>query len=154
MKYALYSPFQKIIIVGFSVALFSCAGPEQPPLEASPYQAVVSTYADAYNAGDIVAMSKLMHDEIEWINIEGSEQTIITANKNALIGELAVYFEDDPKSVSTLSDWSANGNFVSVKESVASPAKEGETRVQASHSIYEFEDGLIRRVWYFPAQKN
>lgn len=141
-----------LIATGMAVICMSCS-PQSPAKELSPFQSKVSEYTIAFNTKDIVKMSRLMHDNIEWINIEGSAQSTITANKTALVGELAAYFSNDSKSVSTLSDWSVNGNYVSVKETVTTPTDDGGERVQASIAVYEFEGDLIRRVWYFPAQK-
>ena len=144
--------FKVSILTIVALTISACTPSTPPKIDTPPNQALVQSYANAYNANDLETMAAKMHDDIEWINIEGSSQTIITDGKEALVAELGSHFSSSPISSSTLSDWSVNGKYVSVKETVSFKRKDGTTGSQASLSVYELEDGLIRRVWYFPAE--
>ena len=137
-----------ILVMGVS----GCENSTQIKDPAPANQLLVQAYTEAYNAHDLADMSANMHPDIEWINIEGSTQQIITGDKQALVKELTGYFGSDPSSISTLSDWRVNGSYVSVKETVTFTRKDSTQGSQASLAVYEIEDGLIRRVWYFPAE--
>jgi len=130
----------------------SCSDSRPPTIETTPNQSLVQSYADAYNDHNLDAMSEMMDTNIEWISIEGSKQTIVTGDKETLIQELTSYFASDPTSISTHSDWNVNGKYVSTKETVTFTRKDGSQGSQASISVYEVQSGLIRRVWYFPAE--
>ncbi len=142
--------FAWLAVLVFGVGACNKAGSVKA--EVAPNQAVVQSYVNAYNAHDLEAMADMMHSDIEWINIEGSAQSVVTEDKSALVRELTRYFAGSPQSGSTLSDWSVNGVYVSAKETVTFTRKDGTQGAQASISVYELEDGLIRRVWYFPAE--
>ncbi|NNC37389.1 MAG: nuclear transport factor 2 family protein [Acidimicrobiales bacterium] len=144
--------FQTLVLSGIIFGGGACTKSKalSPIFDSS--QALVQSYSDAYNAKNLVGMTALMHDDIEWINLEGSDLTIITVDKDSLVSELKSYFNGDSKASIRLSDWSTNGEYVSVKETVSFTLKDGSEVSQASLSVYELDDGLIRRVWYFPAQ--
>jgi len=48
-------------------------------------------------------------------------------------------------------DWNVNVPYVSVTETANWTATDGTKKSQSSMTVYELEDNLIRRVWYYPA---
>lgn len=144
--------FKSFQLCSILVMVFTVTACSKPTQETSPNQVLVQSYLDAYNAQSLDAMALLMHDDIEWINIEGSEKSVITQGKDILVSELSGYFSPDFQSGSSLSDWNVNGQYVSAMETVAFTRQDGTLGSQASISVYQLENGLIRRVWYFPAQ--
>jgi hypothetical protein len=64
---------------------------------------------------------------------------------------LTRYFAAVPSARSTIEGRMPAGRFVSVLER-AHWTVGGEPRSQSSLSVYEVEDGLIRRIWYYPVQ--
>ena len=140
------------LVLSMALIVTACGQAQQPQSKNRIGQSLIQSYAAAYNAHDLKTMSQLMHDDIEWINIDGSGQILVTTDKSALTSELTAYFSGNPQSDSTLSDWRVNGRYISATETVTFTRKDGSKGSQASLSVYELEDGLIRRVWYFPAE--
>ena len=52
----------------------------------------------------------------------------------------------------TLEDSLVSGRFVTVRERASWTSESGEERSQASVAVYEIRDGLVARVWYYPAE--
>lgn len=116
-------------------------------------RAIVESYTNAYNASDAAAMGRLMHDNIQWLTVKDDQITITVQGKADMLSGLKGYFKNPMKITSTLSGWGENGDYVSVIEIASWTAKSGEPRSQSSNVVYQIENGLIRRVWYFPEQK-
>ena len=64
---------------------------------------------------------------------------------------LAGYFKSLPDVRSEMFDITQTGVFVSYRERASWTAKDGKPRAQQALAVYEMRDGLIVRVWYFPA---
>ena len=117
-------------------------------------KAIVSAHVDAFNEGDVAGMSKMQHPEIEWLNINGSTMTIQASGRAALAKNMQDYFNASTRVTGTLRDWSLNGDYVSVTETVRWKAADGKAKSQSALTIYQLEDNLIRRVWYYPSVEN
>jgi len=117
-------------------------------------KAIVSAHVDAFNEGDVAGMSKMQHPNIEWLNISGSTMSIQASGRAALAKNMQDYFNSSTRVTGTLKDWSLNGDFVSVTETVRWKAEDGKTKSQNALTVYQLEDNLIRRVWYFPSVEN
>lgn len=111
----------------------------------------ISTYVAAYNAQDLAGMVELMHPDIEWISLEESEAIVYTTGVEQLSSELEAHFARPSESTSELSNWSTTGPYISVTETIRPETAQPGDEVAASLSAYELQDGLIRRVWYYPA---
>ena len=121
----------------------------------APHQSgriIVESYTAAYNSGDVEAMGRLMHNDIQWLMAKDNKIDIVTQGKSAMMSGLRSYFESPVKVTSTLSGWGENGHYVSVVETASWATKSGDRLTQSSNVIYQIENGLIRRVWYFPEQ--
>ncbi|WP_306252469.1 nuclear transport factor 2 family protein [Parvularcula sp. IMCC14364] len=140
---------QKFLPMAVAAMLFSVSA----HAEMTGKHEVVTTYINAYNQKDIEQMSSLMHPDIEWIDIAGSTQTVSVSGKQAMLQGLAAYFATDLESVSVLQGAAVNGPYVSGVEKVLWVDTDNQERQQSATVVYELEDGLIRRVWYFPAVK-
>jgi hypothetical protein len=112
---------------------------------------VVERYMAAYNEHDVAAMLELAHHEIQWLSIDGDELRVETEGREALGEAMRRYFESVPSTRSVIEATMTSGSRVSVRER-AEWETSSETRSQAALSVYEVADGLIRRVWYFPAE--
>ena len=135
---------KSIVILFVTFLLWGCS----PSDEAHP---VISSHGEAFNAGDIEAMSSLQHPDIEWFAVDGSEMRLEIAGRDALAEMLVAYRNSNPTVTGTMSDWSQNGPYIAVTETASWTVKDGANRSQSATSVYEMEEGLIRRVWYFPA---
>ena len=114
--------------------------------------ATVTSYVDAYNAKDIEAMQALMHPEIQWIAMEGGQSEVVADGRDALVEQMTGYFASPAIPRSTFGDVIENGRFLVMRETAHWIDSTGEDRRQSSLAVYEMEDGLIRRVWYYAAQ--
>jgi len=135
--------------------------PAKPQLEQSRStevmrlpKAIVSAHVDAFNEGDVAGMSKMQHPNIEWLNISGSTMTVQASGRAALAKNMQDYFNTSTRVTGTLRDWSLNGDFVSVTETVRWKGADGKAKSQSALTIYQLEENLIRRVWYYPSVEN
>lgn len=127
--------------------LASCASTPKPTTSQTD---LVQAYVAAYNVRDLQAMSALMHPDIEWLSIEASGIETLADGKEDLVGQMQAYLATSD-TVSELGDIATNGAFVSGIETARWMGADGMQKAQSAMAVYEIEDNLIRRVWYFPA---
>ena len=120
---------------------------------ASSPEKLVEGYVDAFNSQDIGKLKSVLHPNVEWIDISGSSQTIVSSGMAQLTREMEGYFNSGFAGKSVIENISINGNFISGKETVRWTDSYGIQRQQASVVVFELSTGMIRRVWYFPAQE-
>lgn len=128
--------------------LISCA-----PDSSDKAHPVITTYSNAYNAKDLAAMKSLMHPDIEWISVNGNEIEVAISGKKALSEAIKSFFEDPNMARGTHKGWSLNGDHVAVTETAHWTDKNGQARMQSALTVYQFENNLIRRVYYYPARQ-
>lgn len=107
----------------------------------------VRAFIAAFNSRNIDAMMSLAIDNVKWYTVAGDQVTTETANKAELGSFLTGYFKDCPTCRSSISGVSASGNRVTLTEA-ASWMKDGKRQTNSSAAVYEFENGLIARVYY------
>ena len=130
-----------------ALLLMACA-------KAASSHPVIIAHTEAFNAKDVTAMGRVEHPDIEWFSVSGSEISTEVSGRDNLAEMMAGYFKGSPSVTATLRDWSINGDYISVTETAAWTTKDGAEKSQSSLSVYQLEDGLIRRVWYYPAQND
>lgn len=114
----------------------------------SPGQ-VVERYMAAYNDHDVAAMIELAHPDVQWLRIDGEDLRVEAEGREALSEAMRSYFEAVPTTRSSIEAMMSSGNRVSVRERAEWVTSSG-TRSRTALSVYEIDDGMIRRVWYFP----
>ncbi|GLQ22711.1 hypothetical protein GCM10007853_05850 [Algimonas ampicilliniresistens] len=117
---------------------------------AEPHPVIVA-HVDAFNARDFDAMSSVEHPEIEWIRVLESDVRVDISGRDTLAKILRDYTASTPDVAGALRDWSINGDYVSVTETATWTATDGSRKAQSTLTVYQLEDGLIRRVWYYPS---
>ncbi|WP_370339413.1 nuclear transport factor 2 family protein [Parvularcula marina] len=122
------------------------------PAEMPASRDVIEDFVAAYNAKDLDGMMALAHPDIEWIAIDGSESEVFSAGTAALAEEMTGHFSSATFPHSELSNWSVNDDFVAVTETARWTGADGEEKAQSSIAVYQLEEGLIRRVWYYPSR--
>jgi len=127
----------------------SFAGDSEPSAELQ----IAMDYVAAYNARDLDAMMALMHDEVEWLSIEGSTAVAFAQGKDDLAKQMQSYFASPMVTTSAIDGDVSDGRFIAVREIARWTGSDGEPREQSALAVYEFEDGLVRRVWYYPATR-
>lgn len=146
----------KLILFGYvtPVLLLACSQDVETAPQPSKQQQIISDYVQSFNDCDLQAASILMHEEIEWLTITDSAVDATTQGKASLVEALTAYMAKGCSTVSTLSDWSVNGPHIAVKETASWTNADGVFQSQSATAVYEIEDQLIRRVWYFPAHRD
>jgi uncharacterized protein (TIGR02246 family) len=114
--------------------------------------AVVRDFVAAFNAREPERMLALATDDVEWVNVEGAGVSVEAAGKDALRKSLTAYFKSCQTCRSSIEIKAVTANRVAAIES-ATWTVSGVERSQRSLSVYEFQDGRIRRVYYFPAER-
>lgn len=120
--------------------------------EATAHETMISTYVEAYNARDLDAMQAMMHPDIQWIAVDGGKSEVVADGREALVEQMQSYFASPSETRSTIGDMIENGRFLTMRETAHWKDSSGAEKAQSSIVVYELEDGLVRRVWYYPAQ--
>jgi hypothetical protein len=113
---------------------------------------IVHNFVAAFNAHDIDAMSAFVTDDVQWLSVDADKITTETNSKPALRSAMSDYFKGCPTCRSRLTQVIATQNRVSAIEEASWKGKDGPKR-QSSLSVYEFSEDLIKRIYYFPAEK-
>ena len=136
----------RIVALPFILALTVCAAETDPRLQ------VVQKLVEAFNAQDVDAMAAQVTEDIEWLSIRGAAISVEAKGKQALREGMASYFESLPTVRSVIESPQISGKYVILRERVHWD-QGGSQKSQSSLAIYEIEEGLIARVWYFPAEE-
>ncbi|WP_164118818.1 nuclear transport factor 2 family protein [Sphingorhabdus sp. Alg239-R122] len=130
------------------LALSACA--HVPAATPSGELRTATAYVDAYNSRDLPAMLVLMHDEVQWLSIKGSEVEVFANGKADLAKQMESYLASPMVTTSEIDGSVRDGRFVAVREIARWRDGEGKSRAQSALAVYEIESGLVRRVWYYP----
>lgn len=118
----------------------------------SSHLRTVEDFIAAFNVQDSRAMAAYVAEDFEWLSIEGDKIALESLGRNSLIASMDAYFSSCPSCQSVLLEAISTPGRISAIE-VASWQGEAGPRSQRAISVYEFSDGLIQRVYYFPAEK-
>lgn len=132
-----------ILIICAALWLAACTKAAEP-------HPVIAAHVQAFNAQDASAMSELQHPDIEWLSVNGSEVEVAAKGREALAQAMENMFASPIKVRGDLRDWSINGPYIAVTETASWTNNKGEEKAQSALTVYEMEDGLIRRVYYYP----
>jgi ketosteroid isomerase-like protein len=113
----------------------------------------VRDFVEAANRHDVDAMLAASEPGFRWMQVAGDRVEVEVSGHDQLRSWLEGYFRTTPDSRSTLAQVSVDGAYASAVETVEYRSRDGELKRQSATSVYEFgSGGLIRNVWYFPAQ--
>jgi len=139
-----------ILALCFSAAsLTACVEAIDP--DSAVARTIISEHVRAFNAGDVQAMAKMQHPNIQWLSVKGNNVSVEVSGRDALSRNMTEYFKSPTKVSGTLRGWNVNAPYVSVTETASWTTTDGIKKSQSSMTVYELEDNLIRRVWYYPA---
>lgn len=136
------------VIIFTTVNLAACA-----QLPSQPSHPLVAAYSESWNERDVQKMSALMHPEIQWLSVEGTSIVIEVEGKPQLVAAMQEWFVGANLPLGSLRDWSINGNYVAVTETASWTDDSGTAQSQSALTVYELQDNLIRRVYYYPSVK-
>ena len=120
----------------------------------TPEAVLLRAYLDAYNRHEPDAVAALLSPRVKWYSLDADKLNTDGDGREALRTWLTGYFKSLPDVRSDFLAIEQIGAFLSVRERARWTAKDGTSRSQQSHSVYEIRDGLIERVWYFPSVKD
>ena len=146
---------QKTVLLAGAILLVAIGvGFAQPftPLAKGEAERLVRRFVEAFNKHDVAAMAALVSDDVQWLNVKGSTVEIETDGKAALEKGMTAYFRTCSSCRSELESVMVAGSYVTLYERARWESKSG-PRAQRSLAVYEVRDGLIRRAWYYPAEK-
>jgi hypothetical protein len=120
--------------------------------ESDPSIQLVEQMMNAFSLQDEEAMAATLSDDIGWYSILGDTLTVQAEGKEALFIGLRSYFESIPSAHSEIEESFLSGKYVIIRER-GYWHQDGVQRSQSSLAVYEIKDGLIARVWYYPAEE-
>ncbi len=144
----------RILILAAFITIAACApDAERNRLDApsGPQVEAVKALMAAFNKHDAGKMRTYWHDDVTWLEINGTQSSVVTDSAEQLHDELVVYFENYPEVSSSLESISVNGDYLTAIERPVW-VEDGEKKSQASIVVYEFYDGKVKRFWYYPPQ--
>jgi len=115
----------------------------------------VKQFVEAANRQDVETMVGAVEPRFRWMQIDGEKLQIEVVGAEQLRSWLDGYFQATPSARTRISEVQVDGAFASTVEHVEFRDSKGVLRKQSATCVYEFgEAGLIRNVWYFPAQED
>ncbi len=132
-------------------ALLACGHARAADGESRTHADAVSEYIAAFNRRDLEALLQHVTDDVQWLSVVGDKVVVETQGKEQLKASLTAYFKSMPSARSAL-EWTRESSArVAAFERASWEGKSG-AKSQASLCVYEFRDGLIARVYYFPVE--
>ena len=113
---------------------------------------VVQQFEQAFNEHDVEAMAALVAEDFRYFYVVGDSLVAQASSREELRKSMQGYFKGLPSARSEIEEYTVAGSFISVRERAYWNAN-GKERSQFSLGVYEVRDGLIRRVWYYPAER-
>lgn len=120
------------------------------PVNRTP-ERTVQDFVGAYNKRDVTSMLALATDDIEWMSVSGQGMSIETRGREALRDTTESAFRSCPTCQAMIEQVRRAGSRVTAIEHAVWDTASG-SMSRRSLSVYEFRDGLISRVYYFPAE--
>lgn len=114
---------------------------------------VVEEQLDAFNRHDVEAMAAQVAPDFVWFSVDGDEVRVEVRGRIALAEGMRSYFASLPSVRSEVEGTLVSGAFVTLRERAIWTDESGIERSQAALGVYEVRDGLIQRVWYYPAER-
>lgn len=117
------------------------------------HEHTVHAFIAAFNAQDSSAMAALVTDDVQWLSVNGDSIAVETSGKAGLVSAMDRYFQSCPTCRSEPVTIIASRDRVGAVETASWQGRDGSPKSQSGVSVYEFSGGLIRRVYYFPAER-
>ena len=106
----------------------------------------------AFNQHDPDAMAALVSEDFELYYVSEGKSELGAQGREDLRIQMVGYFAERPTVRSEIEDRIDGPRFASFRERAGSLHADGSHRSASSLAVYEVVDGLIIRVWYYPAE--
>ncbi len=123
---------------------------EPVPVAERAAEDVIQEQLRAFNAHDANAMVANLHEDFAWFGVDSNVMTLEMQGRGNFFNSMREYFNGVPGARAEIEEIFVAGVFVTALERSYWLQGDGEVS-QASLAIYEIRDGLIYRVWYYPA---
>ena len=117
----------------------------------TPEAIVLRSYLEAGNRLDADAVVALCAGDFAWYNVESDRLAPEVQGRARLHDWLLGYYKNLPSARTEFLSIEQAGPFLTVRERTAWDNPEGQRITQQAIGVYEIRDGLIQRVWYYPA---
>lgn len=125
---------------------------QEAPSDAPADQfAVIDAQLAAFNAHDVNAMVANLAEDFAWFAVDPDMTRVQLRGRDEFRRSMEPYFASVPGARAEIEERLSLGRFAAVRER-AYWMRGGVEVSQASLAVYEIRDGLIRRVWYYPAE--
>lgn len=104
---------------------------------------------DAFNQRDIDRLVDNVSDDFKWYYIAPDTLVLEVAGKENFKASMEGYFQAVPTVLSSVEEYTVDGNRISFKEVVQYKKKNGETASASAMGVYEIREDKIYRAWYF-----
>lgn len=132
------------LVVVTTLGLTGLCTPVGATAQQEPMDAVRALFA-AFNAHAPDSMAASVTDDFQLYYVDDAGiATLAVEGPEALRDEMRSYFEARPEVQSRISGVVDGDRFVALREQIVGGA--------SSLAVYEVADGLVRRVWYYPAE--
>lgn len=138
--------FTSIVAVLLSIVVQASAG-------VAANETRVRVFVKAFNDRNIDGMLESADDDIQWLSVSGERIAVETQSKAALKTSMESYFKSCPSCRSELLWVQSTGNRLAAHEKAMFTKRAGVATSQSGLSVYEFKDGRILRVYYFPVER-
>ena len=142
------SVFSSAAILAFMLA--GCVSPE-PTDERQSELDFVEAYLLEFNDHDVESMRAYWAEDIQWLDVSGSESIVVAASADELADMMTDYFASHADVNSRPSNVIRTGNLLAFVET-ASWTSEGGPQSQEALAIYRVIDGQITKFWYLAAE--
>lgn len=110
---------------------------------------VFNDQVDAFNKQDVKRLVENVSEDFKYFYITSNELVLEVEGKEKFEKSMTAYFSSGRKVLSTIEDYTIDGNRISFKEVVSHLNKEGERVYSSALGVYEIKEGKIVRSWYF-----
>ena len=133
------------VLIGLTVGSLSFADASAQEPDSTSALTVAEALVDAFNQHDPTAMAAMVSGDFElyYVDEDGLAALALTG-PDQLAAEMTGYFASNPSVQSTIADAVDGPAYASFREQIVGG--------QSSLAVYEVREGLIKRVWYFPAE--
>jgi hypothetical protein len=139
-----------VILLAIVVAVAAAMSPASSLAQSKTAQETrVREFVAAFNTRSIDAMLEAADYNVQWLNVDGAKVSIEAEGKKALRASMESYFRSCPTCKSSLEWIQCAGSRITALERASWSGKKG-LKSQRSLSVYEFREGKIFRVYYFP----
>jgi hypothetical protein len=135
------------LVAAVALAVLACGPPPQEP----GMPPAVRGLQEAFERHDVPAVLEHVTADVEWLSVDGSGVTASVQGRDELGRALRELFASRPTVRSAVEESLTAGEFVSIRVRLIWRAADGAERTQVSLAVYETSNGLVRRVWAFPA---